>query len=209
MLEACADLLYPTRCGICGLCDEVALCSVCRVQLEHCGLVQNYADEGLDQSLILYRYEGAVRQAVHRLKFERVTSLALPMSELMMKGFDILDIHKIDAIVPVPIHWRRQFSRGFNQSVLLAQAMPLKFVKLDWLKRIRNTPAQAELNRKERLTNLIGAFEATPSVRRKSILLLDDVLTTGATAHECAKALKVAGALSVTALSFSGSGLDD
>ncbi len=126
-----------------------------------------------------------------------------------MQGFNTLDIHRFDAIVPVPIHWRRRFARGFNQSVLLAQGMPEKLVKFDWLKRIRNTPAQADLNREERLTNLIGAFEATPSVRRKSILLLDDVLTTGATAHECAKALKAAGALSVAALSFSGSGLDD
>lgn len=113
-----------------------------------------------------------------------------------------------DAFVPVPIHWTRLCERGFNQSVLLAEALPN--VRQDWLWRTRRTRQQAGLSPELRRQNLVGAFEASESVRGASIVLVDDVTTSGGTARECAKALLAKGASRVDLLTFCvGGAIDD
>ena len=115
----------------------------------------------------------------------------------------------IDLIVPVPLHSRRLFSRRFNQSQLLAVALSEKIqapVDSFILKRRKATPSQGGLGRKARFKNVAAAFAIAPKKRDyvagKHILLVDDVLTTGATANECARVLKRAGAASVGIASF-------
>jgi ComF family protein len=115
-----------------------------------------------------------------------------------------------DAIVPVPLHRWKLFQRRYNQSALLAQQIGImtgKPVLYDVLRRIRATPPQGRLKRKERQENVKGAFAIAPkhkdSVEGKTLLLIDDVMTTGATANECAKVLLKAGAKQVHVLTLS------
>jgi ComF family protein len=113
---------------------------------------------------------------------------------------------QFDAVVPVPLHWRRRWTRGFNQSELLAQAIARRCGApvVNALTRRRATSAQAGLTHAARRQNVAHAFQARPSrrIEGKRVLLIDDVMTTGATAAACARALRRAGAQSVTLLAL-------
>lgn len=112
---------------------------------------------------------------------------------------------RITAIVPVPLHRRRQIERGFNQSALLARhlaAFTSVSLHEDTLLRIRDTPPQVGKNYQERQENVVDSFQATRSLDGIDILLIDDVYTTGATLRACAHALRSAGARSVHALTL-------
>ena len=142
--------------------------------------------------------------------------LAAPLGQLMWETLiQFRDITDIDRIIPVPLHWRRKRRRGFNQAELLMRRWPKlareNGVALDHRKiapeiliRHRPTPPQTGLGQKARKQNLHRAFriKATHAVRGCSILIVDDVLTTGATADACARALKRAGAASVFVLTL-------
>jgi len=153
-----------------------------------------------------------LKKAIHTFKFKRVRSLANDLAELMLKATPNLD----DAVLcPVPLHWSRKFSRGFNQSQLLSDIVGAKLnVPVEHLiNRIRPTGHQVGRSRAERLTALKNAFRCTsenPPSRacppkpldghslgggcwRRRVILIDDLSTTGATLDECAKALKKAG----------------
>jgi ComF family protein len=110
-----------------------------------------------------------------------------------------------DLLVPVPLHWTRLFARRFNQSALLAQAIRATGgppVAADWLLRRRRTPSQGTMGPLARTRNVRGAFtlRSGRSVKGKRVVLIDDVLTTGATAEECARVLHRAGAAYVGVL---------
>jgi ComF family protein len=126
------------------------------------------------------------------------------MAEMMLQGSERLGLSNFDLVVPVPIHWSRRSMRGFNQSELLAEKLP--GVCRSALVRRRRTRAQARLSREERIDNLAGAFRARPIVSGKSVLLVDDVLTSGETARECARALAASGATEIAILAFAGEG---
>ncbi len=121
------------------------------------------------------------------------------MAEEMRSGLERSGM-TADAVVPVPIPWRRRTGRGFNQAELLISALPLPRGELS-LRRTRATRAQAQLDPAARAQNLTGAFVAA-DVEDKRILLVDDVVTSGHTARECARALRAAGAKSVLMLAF-------
>ena len=135
------------------------------------------------------------------LKYGHVTSLARPLSQLLAESEIARRILTEDvAVVPIPASLRRARTRGFDQAVLLAEAFPA--VIPDALTRTRETPPQASLDRARRLTNVQGAFRAHPCVAGRSVLLIDDVLTTGSTFRAAAAALKRAGAERVDGLAL-------
>ena len=159
-----------------------------------------HASLGFDAALRLGRYEGARQQAVLRMKNANHEGLAELVGERWAERerarFMALGV---DAVVPVPLHWWRRMRRGYNQSAALAFgiASTLKLpYRRWWLRRSRYTPSQKELSAAARRANVEGAFRAGMGVRLqgKHILLVDDVMTTGATASEAARALKRAGA---------------
>lgn len=160
-------------------------------------------------------YRGRLRHAVHRLKYRRETYLARPLGErlgravaarqflpwLDGRGFGLVPGRGFEVVVPVPAHPARLRRRGFNPAALLAchvaRVLEAPHRPLA-LTRIRSTPPQAGLTRGRRLANLAGAFQANPDdVGGRRVLLVDDVLTTGATAAGCAAALRKAGAFQV------------
>lgn len=109
-----------------------------------------------------------------------------------------------DVIVPVPIHPSRRAIRGFNQAELCASRVKGLLVQPSYLKRIRATRPQAGLSLREREENLNRAFRASPEVRGRSVILVDDVVTSGHTGRACARSLKEAGAVSVGIVAFCG-----
>jgi len=148
----------------------------------------------------VYRYPGRAGQAVRQLKYHRCTQLADFMAECIRNAIDTEGL-EYDLAVPIPIHWLRLVSRGFNQADLLSRGVERRSTAL---RRVRSTKPQAGLSTSDRLRNLEGAFEVVSEVSGKSILLIDDVVTSGQTARECAKVLRNAGAREVGVLAFSG-----
>ena len=158
----------------------------------------------VDRSRAIGEYEGSLREVLHAFKYGSRQSLARPLAARMRsKGADLLE--DVDWAVPVPLHWRREIHRGFNQARELARF--LNHPLLDVLVRTRHTRSQVELAADRRHANVRGAF----GVRRRwrfrdrrivgsTVLLVDDVSTTGATLEACAAVLKEAGAAKVYAL---------
>lgn len=148
------------------------------------------------------------RQLVHGLKYRDRQDYALPMARMMVRAGQELLI-EADVIVPIPLHWRRLWSRRFNQSQQLAERVggltdkPLLF---DGLTRTRATPRQVGLSSGQRKRNVAGAFSVSArqeeTIRGRSIVLIDDVLTTGATANAASRAMLQAGATRVDVLVF-------
>lgn len=154
------------------------------------------------------RFEGAARELVHRLKYGDRTELALTLGRMMVQAGREL-IAEADLIVPVPLHRMRLWSRRFNQAALLAAAVA-RLTALPSapaaLARMRRTRRQVGLTRAQRADNLQGAFRvpdsARPLLEGRRILLVDDVLTTGATANAASRALLRGGARQVDLLTF-------
>jgi ComF family protein len=158
-------------------------------------------------------YDGRLRDVVHALKYDGRRTLARPLAALMRDaGRDVLD--GADIVVPVPLHWRRHHKRGFNQAALLAAGLgpPVR----EALRRSRKTRAQVELPADARHRNVAGAFSLAWRYRRRwfrlpgrgapsllrglTVVLVDDVSTTGATLDACANVLLKAGVREVRAL---------
>lgn len=150
-----------------------------------------------------FRFEGAIRQAIHQLKYRNVRVLARPLAGLLSEYFALNPL-PAEVLVPVPLHRKRLRERGYNQSRLLADELG-KLVALpvadDWLVRQLDTGSQARTSSvDERRRNVAGAFAVDGRVRGKQILLIDDVSTSGSTLDACAAALKASGAASVWGL---------
>jgi ComF family protein len=183
-------LLAP-YCPQCGLPESPAgsiagLCSACRLQ--------EYA---FDFARSAYIFNDPLREVIHHLKYADRVSLARPLGRMLRECVD-REGFEGTVVVPVPLHRRRERQRGFNQAELLAKMLGRK-VDNKLLRRRKNTPSQTGLSRSQRTLNLAGAFEVCGPVA-ESIIVVDDVLTTGSTLHEISKTLKRAGAERVEVL---------
>jgi ComF family protein len=145
-------------------------------------------------------FNDTARELVHHLKYAERVSLAQPMGRMLERTIKDHDFSAA-VVVPVPLHRKRQRERGFNQAQLIAKALALP-VDTSIVRRCKNTVTQTGLSRSERSKNLAGAFEVDRDVKGQTILVIDDVLTTGATMNEIARALKKAGAQRVEVVTF-------
>jgi ComF family protein len=217
-------LVYP---GVCVSCSEALppeanhFCAACRLRLTtdpHSTCPRCASSVGphvvLDGGCVLCRdvvyhfervfrlgpYDGLLRELILRLKQPRGEELAELLGELWAEHAEArLREVAADVVVPIPLHWRRRWSRGFNQSEALAWAVARRLqlpCRRHWLRRLRNTPLQSQQSATARRSNVHGVFHARPrdELRGRTILLVDDVLTSGSTASEAARALRAAGA---------------
>jgi ComF family protein len=187
--------ITPPLCDSCGdpIQRPVNLCASCGGR-----------ERVIQRARAVGEYDGALRHLVHALKYNGRRSLAQPLAARMRASGRPL-IENADCVVPVPLHWRREYQRGFNQARDLAKHLGLPV--REPLTRLRHTYPQVELAAHQRHQNVRGAFGLRRSLLRKQqlveglkVLLVDDVSTTGATLDGCAELLKTAGASEVYAL---------
>ena len=173
--------------------DEYGVCAACRAGLR-----------GFDSAASFGFYEGPLRTLIHLLKYAGMKPLAGPLGRYLERAVAVDAV--FDMVVPVPLHWRRQWRRGFNQAELLAREVARRrgFEVVKALRRVKASPSQAGLSKTARRLTVRGAFEARQGMdlAGKRVLLIDDVMTTGATAAACALALKRAGVKSVSLLTL-------
>ena len=210
MLRRILDWVYPKRavcmgCGDAGGMENDWLCEECRRTLAGSRIGAQSVPK-LDGAAMAYRYHGPAGGMVRNLKYRGVKLLAEPMTAAMLEAYRRIEPTGAELVTFVPMHPWRRLRRGLNQSEVLAvwMAKRLGLPCRGVLNRTRNTVQQAKLTGEERQKNLKDAFRADESVNGKRVLLVDDVFTTGATALECAKALRQAGATSVYYLAFAG-----
>lgn len=210
---ALLNLLYPQDCLICSAMTRelkpVNLCGGCSdrlmayVNTPHWAMAEK--EFSFDMAYHVASYEDIIKKSICLFKYEGKTRLAKILGAIMAEyAARNMNFDSIDMVVPVPLHPLKQRERQFNQSELIAGYIAKKFNKRlekNSLKRIKYTTPQTGLSRDERLRNLKGAFlvRSGSDLAGKSVLLVDDVMTTGATLHECAKTIKSAGAKKVLA----------
>lgn len=225
------DILFPKRCVGCKKLDTY-FCQDCVSNILQTDLVCPRCEKlavggqthpickkrfGLDGLWSLGIYQGPLRGAIKQLKYKKVQGLTETLVNITLEYWVkyqpfVLDQIKKDrgvgwAVIPVPLHWWRANSRGFNQSSLIGQTLSKKLglAYCDGLKRIRYTKPQVKLKGFDRHQNIRGAFEISTNSELRttnSVLLIDDVWTTGSTLRECAYVLKRNGAKKVWAITL-------
>lgn len=203
--DALLALLFPDRCASCG-CFGALFCPTCQSALRPYPAA--HPPPHIDDASVSFIYGGPLREALHSFKYSRVRRMADPLGDLLAAHLRARPL-PADALLPVPLHPRRLAERGFNQSEELARCLSRTLglpLLTTGLTRTRDTEHQARLDACTRQTNMRDAFvwqhSAPPPAR---VLLVDDVLTTGATVGACAQALRAAGTREVRAIALARS----
>ena len=190
LLEGFLSLISPSRCAGCDEPSESAgvFCYSCTALVERAS-----------GASAVFEYGGPVADAIQRFKYERRSELGAALGSLMADHAHHWT-GKVDAVVPVPLHWRRRRSRGYDQAALLAKPLAKSLgvpAQLRGLRRIRNTASQVDLPHAERQQNIAGAFAPWRLCGVGRVLLVDDVRTTGATLRAASDALRAGGVVEV------------
>lgn len=236
LYQGIINLVYPLTCGGCECYvspfSDNFLCEPCQTRIKHiqppfCPTCAKPLPSGDNQTLPALApcrecrqdrhyyeqvwsacvYEGVIRQCLKEIKYRSNPRLLPHLSEIMI-NFAIahIPIRDFQVVTSVPIHVRKQFSRGFNQSQILGKKLAA-FFHLPWqplLARQRLTLPQNQLSRRQREQNVKNVFAAkSKNMRGKKILLIDDIFTTGSTVNECSRVLKQAGAAQVSVFTLS------
>lgn len=207
--------LFPSRCLICSSDDGVAegvcrhccsqvrpilepTCDVCGNSIGTPGVCIKCRDNPptYDRMISVCRFEGLLKDIIHGFKYHQATVYKRFLARLIYNRIKHEERIATDILTFVPLHWSRMIRRGYNQSALIARELS-GYMQMDMrygvLYKTRKTPSQVGLPKKERWRNLKSAFSAR-GVEGKSVMVVDDVITTGRTAQETARALKDAGA---------------
>jgi len=204
MLQRLVDLLFPPKCYFCRKLltpDQTDLCHECRANAPVFTKSKNRYSSVARWTAVWY-YKGTVRRSLLRYKFYRFASYAPFYGRMLAMKLHTSGMTDFDILTWIPVSRLRRIKRGYDQAQLLAEAVAseLGAEAVPCLKKVRHNPAQSGLRgASRRRANVMNAYKviSPETVQGKRILLLDDILTTGATASECAKTLLTAGAKEV------------
>ena len=204
LLRAFEDALMPLCCVFCGSRSrppERYICVGCHGDLPFIESAPPRASSPLEHDIAPLAYEFPVDAAIKALKFRRKLFYAPAFSELLIEACPNLP-DDIDAVLPVPLHWRRRWRRGFNQALEIAKpvARHLDAPLIRCARRNRATPFQSGLSAHERARNLRSAFRVRGELSYEHVLIVDDVITTGTTVCELARVLRRGSVARVSAL---------
>ncbi|MFT3931879.1 MAG: ComF family protein [Spongiibacteraceae bacterium] len=207
--ESCHCILCGTSTShdICSGCDRELprikySCRQCGIPLQHDSLCGDclIAPPMISRCIAALRYEPPISHLIGSFKYQSNFNHGRILSQLLIERLRLEDIAAIDALIPVPLHWYRRWQRGFNQSEIIADELS-RALKLPmhtrWLRKIRRGTPQQHLDSEARHRNLHDAFVCTRDVADMHLAVIDDVVTTGATANAIAKTLRDRGAASV------------
>jgi ComF family protein len=204
------DMVFPP---VCAVCDgplngaNLPVCPACFDSLEILGekaLRLRAGEYAFSEAVSAWNFCDKFQSLVHLLKYDNKRCIGKELAARMCGLLNKKDFAGIDVLVPVPIHHTRKRERGYNQAEIIGEVVAGwlgKPMVPKLLRRLRSTGTQTKLKKEERAKNISGAFKANGSAMMgKSVLLVDDVLTTGATVNECARVLRQAGAIEVRVL---------
>jgi len=208
VLRSLADFLFPPTCLLCGgdCPGERKLCGDCERELTETALRYEPPQrtiEHIDLISVLLPYDSSCRTLVHAFKYHGMPSAAYFAGKLLArKTLARLAAYADAPLVPVPLHPAKFRERGYNQCLSIAEGFSSfagNAIREDLIARTVNTGTQTALDREERMRNVKGAFVYTgeTSLAGRPVILIDDVMTTGSTLSECARALRDGGAGSV------------
>ena len=206
-IELVTEIVFPPTCAGCN-CSGSWFCALCVERLVELDRSRAIPGAPPIELQARYAYVEPLRRAIHLLKYERQRARAAWFAQQLAPLVQVVGLAEA-VLEPVPLSARRERERGFNQSREIARHVAdLTGIPLGkHLRRVRDTRPQVELNGLERIINVRGAFEADAACAGRQVILIDDVITTGATMRECAAAGYAAGAADVVGLAVA-TGLD-
>ena len=215
--EKIINLIYPQVCGICGKINYNAVCPKCNIQLKKQEKMSTLTKEELKENslekekffeelIYIFKYEGQIRELILDYKFNEKSYMYKTFVNFLLKNKKIFEnIKKYDKIIPVPISKKRYKERGYNQSLLIAKEISMQIsyetnnnIKLELVNncliKTKNIIEQSKLNKEDRQHNIQGVYTLKNGsiLTNKSILLVDDIYTTGSTVNECCRVLQQA-----------------
>ena len=215
---------WPSQCAVCRAWPAHAVCTACvarfaplRARCDRCALPVTPGvrrcgaclsnPPPLDACLAAVGFEWPWAGLIARMKFQQDIGLAGALATLLRRTPGVAEVlAQADWLVPMPLAPARLAERGYNPALLLARRLPPARCLTDGLRRVRDTPPQRGLTRAERQRNVRGAFAVhgphAAALRDQRVVLIDDVMTTGASLHEAARALRAAGVAHITALTL-------
>jgi len=220
LLTDISDFFLPRFCPSCKnklTAAEVVVCNSCLSKIKHADrerteteFARKFKSEKIIKgftSLFVFEKDKELQDIIHDLKYNGKFSIGIFLGKLLAAGaYDKIQEWKIDLIIPIPLHHLKRAERGYNQSDFIAKGMKKILhvpVKSRLIKRVRFTETQTNLNLVERKENMKDAFALRRNklLQNKNVLIIDDVITTGATTSECGRALLKGGAANVYAAS--------
>lgn len=201
--ERCALCMTPDQCGFCANCQQLlpaiqVACQHCATPIAMpgvCGQCQNKASS-FEHAIAPFAYQPPISMHIQQLKYHSRLDLAPALAKMLitrvLKCSDVMP----ELLVPVPLHERRLFQRGFNQAALIASVVGNLLdipVQQKLVRRVRDTISQTSLDRASRIKNVRDAFAVIGQQRYDSVAIIDDVMTSGATVEALAKSLRASG----------------
>lgn len=196
LFKSLASAVFPAHCAACGCASDELFCALCA---EHAEPAETFLVQSTGASRALFAYGGSPATAIHRFKYRGMPELGRPFGQALLPIFR--ELEPFDALVPVPLSPSRLQDRGYNQARELLRGLPYR-VAVRALAR-RDAREQVGLAKSARVENAnAGIIAGSQAIRGLSLVLVDDVVTTGATASACVKTLLEAGARRVSVVAL-------
>ena len=204
------NLIYPQVCGICGKINKKALCKKCENQIRKYEIyeIKKVKDKYFEYQIKILKYEGIIRERIIDYKFNEKAYLNKSFAKIILNNEKVYRfLKKYDIMLCIPMYKGKEWQRGYNQTELIAKELS-KNIGINFepycLKKIKNTAMQSTLTKTKRIENVHNAFviQDMDKIKGKTVVLFDDIYTTGSTVNECSRILKQSGVKEIAILTL-------